>query len=174
MTSKNINLEKHADQIELCEKEMNDTNVQTPEKSTNPLDKFSLRGMSQEIEKQIMEEVHVLSEIALLGQLIALYAPPNTGKTLFTLYMLTQSIKNGLIDPSKVYYLNMDDTINGLLEKLIISEKYGFHMLSEGYNGFGAKKFVGTIRSMTENGSAKGDILVLDTLKKFLDLMNKR
>ena len=73
MTSKNINLEKHADQIELCEKEMNDTNVQTPEKSTNPLDKFSLRGMSQEIEKQIMEEVHVLSEIALLGQLAALY-----------------------------------------------------------------------------------------------------
>ena len=170
----NCNFETSVDHLELCEKEMNDTNAQTPEKSKNSLDKFSLRGMSQEIEKQILEEVHVLSEIALLGQLTALYAPPNTGKTLFTLNFLVQSIKNDLIDPSKVYYLNMDDTINGLLEKLIIAEKYGFHMLSEGYNGFSAGKFPDTIKSMTADGSAKGIIIILDTLKKFTDLMDKR
>ena len=102
--------------------------INETEKNSNPLDKFSLRGMSEKISKDVMEAVFVLHGIALLGQLTALYAPPNTGKTLFTLYLLVQNIKNGLIDPSKVYYLNMDDTINGLLEKLIIAEKNGFHI----------------------------------------------
>ena len=170
---KNI-LEKPADQSELCKKEMNTPNVQTPKKPLNPLDRFSLRGMSEKISKEVMEAVFVLHGIALLGQLTALYAPPNTGKTLFTLYLLVQSIKNALIDPSKVYYLNMDDTINGLLEKLIIAEKSDFHMLSEGYNDFSAGKFLDTIKSMTADGSAKGVIIILDTLKKFTDLMDKR
>ena len=64
--------------------------------------------------------------------------------------------------------------MNGLLEKLIIAEKSGFHMLSEGYNEFSAGKFLNTIKSMTEDGSAKGVIIVLDTLKKFTDLMDKK
>jgi hypothetical protein len=140
----------------------------------NPLDKFSLRGKSAELAKEIMAAVFVLIDIALLGQLTVLYAPPNTGKTLFTLFLLIESIKEDRIDPAKVYYLNMDDTINGLLEKLVIAEKYGFHMLSEGYNDFSANKFLATIKSLTESGDARGVIIILDTLKKFTDLMDKR
>jgi hypothetical protein len=68
----------------------------------------------------------------------------------------------------------MDDTINGLLEKLKIAEEYDFHMLSEGYNDFSAGKFLSTIKKMTEDGSARGKIIILDTMKKFTDLMDKR
>jgi hypothetical protein len=42
------------------------------------------------------------------------------------------------------------------------------------YNGFSASKFPDTIKSMTVDGSAKGIIIILDTLKKFTDLMDKR
>jgi hypothetical protein len=163
-----------ADHLEPCEHEVLEPNVQTPTKATNPLDRFSLRGMSAKISKEVMDAVFVLLGIALLGQLTVLYALPNTGKTLFTLYLLIQGIKDGLIDPDKVFYLNMDDTIQGLCEKLIITEEYGFHMVAEGYNDFSAGKFLDIIKRMTEDGSAKGVIIVLDTLKKFTDLMDKR
>ena len=162
------------DDFKPCEYEVIVPNVQAPQKPPNPLDKFSLRGMSAKISKEVLDAVFVLLGIALRGQLTVLYALPNTGKTLFTLYLLIQCIKEGLIDPSKIYYLNMDDTINGLLEKLIIAEKYGFHMLSEGFNDFSAGKFLATIKNMTETGDARGVIIILDTLKKFTDLMNKR
>jgi hypothetical protein len=162
------------DHIKPSEYEVNDPKAKTPEKVSNPLDRFSLRGMSEKIAKEVMEAVFVLLGIALLGQLTALYAPPNTGKTLFTLYLLIQSIKEGRIVPAKIYYLNMDDTVNGLLEKLRIVEKYDFHMLSEGFNGFSANKFLATIKSLTESGDARGVIIILDTLKKFIDLMDKK
>ena len=42
--------------------------INETEKNSNPLDKFSLRGMSEKIAKQIMEAVFVLFGIALLGQ----------------------------------------------------------------------------------------------------------
>lgn len=82
--------EATTDHFENCEREVIEPNVQAPEKSTNPLDKFSLRGMSAKISKEVLEAFFVLHGIALLGQLTALYAPPNTGKTLFTLYLLIQ------------------------------------------------------------------------------------
>jgi hypothetical protein len=47
-------------------------------------------------------------------------------------------------------------------------------MLTEGYNNFSANKFLATIKEMTENGDARGVIIILDTLKKFTDLMDKR
>jgi hypothetical protein len=160
------------DHCKPCKYELINPDKTAPDK--NPLDKFSLRGKSAELAKEITEAVFVLLGIALLGQLTVLYAPPNTGKTLFTLYLLIQSIKEGRIDPNNVFYLNVDDTMQGLYEKLLLTERSGFNMLSEGYNDFSTRKFLDTIKSMIENGNAKKIIIVLDTLKKFTDLMNKR
>lgn len=147
--------------------------VENARKGENPLDKYSLLGMSHEIEKQVMDEVYVLDEIALLGQASVIYAAPNTGKTLLTLKLLVQSIKKGRIDPTKVYYINVDDTANGLLGKLRIAEEYGFHMLTEGYRDFKVSEFLATINSMIESDNTHGVIVILDTLKKFTNLMDK-
>ncbi len=134
-------------------------------------DKFSLTGLSGQLEKDAIDQVPVLGQIALLGQLTVLYAEGNTGKTLFTLKLLTESIQAERIDPAKVYYLNMDDNSHGLVEKLKIAEEFGFHMLAEGYRGFTAKAFLDSIRTLIKNDQARGMVVVLDTLKKFVDLM---
>jgi len=84
--------------------------VTVPDQIINPLDKYSLLGMSDEIEKQVMEEVYVLDDIVLIGQSTAIYAAPNTGKTLLALVGITESIKHGRINPAHVYYINVDDT----------------------------------------------------------------
>lgn len=140
----------------------------------NALDKYSLRGMSDEMEKEVMESVYVLDQIALLGESTVIYAAPNTGKTLLTLVGLIQSIKLGRIDPNNVYYANVDDTAKGLLEKNRIAEEYGFNMLGEGRRGFKVTDLFATINDLIESDQTRGIVLVLDTLKKFTDLMEKK
>jgi hypothetical protein len=140
----------------------------------NPLDQYSLKGKSGELEKQALDDVFVLLDMALLGQLTVFYAWPNTGKTLLILYMLIDSIKCGRIDPAKLYYLNMDDSHKGLIEKLRLAEEFGFNMLADGYEDFSTGKFVAILLEMIETNSAHGVIIVLDTLKKFTDVMDKQ
>jgi hypothetical protein len=138
------------------------------------LAKFSLRGMSAQLEKEMQEQVFILGRIAILGHWTVIYASPNTGKTLLLLYLLVEGIKSGAIDPEKLFYINADDTSYGLLQKLRLAEKHGFHMLSPGRQDFQAKDFLKYLRGLCAKGQARGTIVALDTLKKFTDLMDKR
>ena len=139
----------------------------------NPLKKFSLLGKSSEIEKNVVAEVSILGQLALQGQLTVFYAAPNTGKTLITLSLLIDAIQQERVDSSKIYYLNVDDSSAGLIEKLRISEEYKFHILADGYEDFNGNEFLKYVIEMTENDQAHGVIIVLDTLKKFVNLMDK-
>ncbi len=142
--------------------------------AVNPLTKYSLLDRSDEVERQTVAQVPVMGNIALMGQSTIIYAAPNTGKTLITLSLLIEGIKQGRIDSSKLYYLNMDDSGAGLLIKLRMAEEYRFHMLADGYRDFKIADFLSIIEEMVEKNQARGVIIVLDTLKKFVDLMDKR
>lgn len=139
----------------------------------NPLEKYSLRGMSDELEKSVVDAVPILGGLALLGQATGFFAAPNTGKTALTLSLTVEDIKAGRVDPTKVFYLNMDDSGKGLLEKVRIAEEFNFHMLAEGHRDFSASAFLSIMRDMIENDQAHGVVVILDTLKKFVDLMDK-
>jgi len=151
--------------VEVCENE--------EVESVNPFDKFSLRGNSAEIEKNAIEPVYVMEGLAIKGQFTVLFAAPNTGKTLLSIGLLIKAIGKKTIDPNTVFYLNMDDTAIGLLEKNQIATDYGFHMLSEGYLDFTADLFLAGVKEMTSTNTAKGVVVLIDTAKKFVDLMNK-
>ncbi len=140
----------------------------------NPLDKFSLTGKSADLEKHTVEEVPILGQIALKGQSTIIYAAPNTGKTLLTLWLIKEGIKAESIDPSNLFYLNMDDTATGLLNKVHLAEEYGFHMLAEGHQDFKISEFLGILNDLIETDQCRGIIIVLDTLKKFANLMDKQ
>ena len=139
--------------------------VETP----NELDQYSLKGSSSELEKNVVPASFFLGEIALTGQSTIIYAAPNTGKTLITQHL----IMNSNVDKSKVYYLNLDDTAEGLVTKLKIAEEYGFQMLVDGHKGFNKNDFLKIIVSMIENDQCSGTMIVVDTLKKVSNLMNK-
>ncbi len=76
-----------------------------------PLDlsRFSICGDIEAMEKKMLDDVFVIGRLALLGQSTVFYAGPNTGKTLMTLWLLTQSIDSGQIQAKDVYYVNADD-----------------------------------------------------------------
>jgi len=135
--------------------------------------RFSLKGRSHAMRKDMKEQVEVLPRLALLGQWTTFYAAPNTGKTLLALWMLRESIKAGVIDGDKVFYVNCDDTYQGLITKLELAEEVGFNMMADGQNGFRSSMLLPELQRMAKDGEASGTVIVLDTLKKFVGLMDK-
>lgn len=138
------------------------------------LSAFSLRGKAKTMETKMLSDKFIMKPIALMGQFTVLYAKPNTGKTLLTLHMIIQAIKGGDVDGNNVFYVNADDTYPGLIHKLKIAERYGFHMLAPGHEGFSNNALLDVMRQMVKDNAAQGQVIVLDTLKKFTDLMDKK
>jgi hypothetical protein len=142
------------------------------------LSKFSLYGRSKNMEAKMLNDVYILGKLAILGQSTVWYAKPNTGKTLLVIHLLIQAIREGVIKGENVYYVNADDTYKGLVYKLKIAEKWGFHQLAPGHGPdsnsiFKAEHLPGYLAAMIQQDTAKDKALILDTVKKFTDLMCK-
>jgi len=135
---------------------------------------FSLNGQSQDMKKRMLADRYVLDRIAILGQATTIYAKPNTGKTLLVIWMIIESIKAGRITGENVFYINADDDYKGLVYKVGLAEKYGFQMLAPSHNGFDSASLQGYMQQLISNGTARNTVMILDTLKKFTDLMDKK
>ncbi len=134
---------------------------------------FSIRGKSKQMHEQMLKDVFVLGRLALLGQVTHFYAAPGSGKTLITMWLLAGAIESGAINAGNVFYINCDDNHKGLTIKTELAEQLGFEMLAPGYEGFNVKDFAKYIQAMIDDDSARGIILILDTVKKFTTLMSK-
>lgn len=145
-----------------------------PVESKFSLCRFSLSGQSEKMRLKMLEDKYVLDKLAILGQATVIYAKPNTGKTLLVLWSLIQSINKQEIDGKSVFYVNADDDHKGLVHKTSLAEQYGFHMLAPGFNGFESVALMGYMRQMIDDDTARGAVIILDTLKKFTDLMDKK
>jgi hypothetical protein len=152
--------------------EIVDSHNKEPNQPFN-LSMFSLNGNSINMELKMLDDKFVLDRIAILGQMTVIYAKPNSGKTLLVLWMLIQSIKDAKINGDNVSYVNADDNYRGLVEKLKLAEQYEFNMLCPGHAGFESKNFMQYMRQMIVDDSVRGKIIILDTLKKFTNLMDK-
>lgn len=137
------------------------------------MSQFALNGQSKEMKRKMLEDKFILKDIAILGQWTVIYAPPNAGKTLISLKLIIESIQSGVINGEDIYYINADDTYKGFQQKLEVAEKYNFNMLMPGGNNFEVNKFQTYLKKMIRTGNAKGKVIVLDTLKKFTNLMDK-
>jgi hypothetical protein len=124
--------------------------------------------------EKMLSDVFVLIELAILGQATVYFAQFNTGKTLLILWLLIESIKAGRIKGEDVFYINADDTYNGLVTKNELAKQYGFHMIAPNLNGFDPDKFTDYLKEIIDGDTAQGAVIVLDSLKKFTDLMDKK
>ena len=138
------------------------------------LSAYAANGRSAEMRQQMLDDKYVLDRIAILGQWTTLYAAPNGGKTLLTLWMVIQQVKAGEIDGSKIYYVNADDHYKGQVEKLELLEPHKINVLLPNHNGFDTDKLIQLIGQLTKDKQAMGQVIILDTLKKFTDLMDKK
>ena len=138
------------------------------------LKQYSLLGKLDEIRKYAVDAKPLLGSVALKGQFTVFYANSNAGKTLLTLHMVRESIHCGRIEADNVIYANMDDSAAGLLVKGEIAEELGFHQMAIGHLELTKEKFIQGIEDMIASKEASGTLIILDTLKKFTDVMNKQ
>jgi hypothetical protein len=139
----------------------------------NPLLRYTLQGQSARLQDMAVEQIPLLGNICLAGQGTVFCAPPNAGKTLITLSLIIEAIEVGRIAGDNVFYVNADDTTQGIADKVRILDEYGAHMLAQGYLDFQAPLLTGLLEQMIVEGSARGKFLILDTFKKFTQPMSK-
>ena len=140
---------------------------------SNPLLKYTLQGEAAELEKSAISQKPLLGSFCMTGQCSVVCAPPNAGKTLITIATLIEAIDEGRIDGHDVFYVNADDTTQGVVDKLRVLDEYGVHVVAEGYKGFKSRYLAAALEEMIEGDTAHGKFLILDTFKKFTQPMKK-
>ena len=121
----------------------------------------------------MQDDTFAVKGMAIVGQSTLFYAKPNTGKTLLLIWLLIEAIKSSEVDGEDIYYINADDHYKGLTEKLKLAEKHGFKMLAPGHSGFKAEMLAQVLEAMIQTDQERGKVLILDTVKKFTDIMRK-
>ena len=137
------------------------------------LKSFSVLGLSPQLRDSLLNDTYVLQDIAILGQWTTIYGQYGSGKTLLMLWLLRESIQLNNVKADNVYYVNADDTFRGGLEKLELAEEFGMHVFLPSQQGFSEKQLVPLMTSLVASDEAQGVVLILDTLKKFTNLMDK-
>ena len=163
---------KGKDQFEECEFEIINPAADIVA-STHPWDAFSINDDLEHMEAGVQAIRYLIDRIAVAGQFTVIYASGNTGKTLIALFGIGQSIESGEIDPQTVFYLDADDNQQGLVEKTRIARRHGFKMLCPGHNGFEIGQFLDHVKKLVASDHAKDTHIVLDTTKRFTDVMDK-
>ena len=140
----------------------------------NPLKRFSLSGQGNSLTENAVKQEPLLGDICLKGEITVWYAPPNTGKTLIALALMTDAVTNKRIQPDDVFYVNADDSQAGIASKVKVLDDFGIHTLVPRREGFELKELLPAMDAMVAEGIAGGKLIVVDTVKKFTDIMNKQ
>lgn len=141
--------------------------------ANSPLSSYSLRGQAADFEKLATESKPLLGDLCLSGQATVFYAAPNVGKTLVTLRLVSDAVANGRINPGNVYYVNADDSSAGFATKMRLMDDLGVHTLAPGLKGLKAENLINLLGEVAEKDKARGTLIILDTVKKFVSLMDK-
>ncbi len=147
---------------------------QEPEPLKVPLSKYSLLGQGPEIEARSRQSKPISGKALLLSQASIVYGAPNTGKTIIVLHLIIEGVGLGTIIPARTFYINADDNSQGIAEKLSFLDEIGVHTLVPGFGGFTPPKLAQDLTTMVAEDCCDGVVIIIDTLKKFADLMDKR
>lgn len=142
--------------------------------TSNPLLPFSLRGQSEKFRQMVIEAKPLLGEVCLRGQVTFWYAGANTGKTLIGLSLLIDAVRERRIAAGNVFYVNADDNGSGFATKLQLMDDIGANTLAPGFKGFRAPDLISLLHKMADKNEARGVFVVIDTVKKFTSLMDKK
>ncbi len=154
------------------------SNIENIEESPDQSTWAFLMGLSvtnklEEMESILKNSTFVIPEMAISGMTTLFYSWPNGGKTLMVMNFLIKGIREGILKAENILYINADDNYSGLYYKGRIAKKWGFNMISPAQNNMTPSDVIKTLLNLASSGEAEGKIIILDTLKKFADMMSK-
>jgi archaellum biogenesis ATPase FlaH len=137
----------------------------------------ALNDRIEELESRLAKERDVIPGMITTGTVTLVYAPSGAGKTVWILGNLFQSIRNNLIKGSDVIYFNEDDGARGALQKAKLGKRHGMTMVTLANSNDpslrNTNQALELLNAIREEGEADGKIVICDTLKKFVGVMNK-
>jgi hypothetical protein len=135
----------------------------------NPKFGFGSRDLTKNpsaLKKALSSVSHPMkSKMVAMTELSVVYGSPGSGKTLVTLSDIRRSILDKTIRGEDVVYVNLDDSAIGLAEKAEILAELKIKMIKE------IDPMM--LYSMIDENVTKGKIIVIDTVKKIVNLMEK-
>lgn len=134
---------------------------------------LSINGELEELRKQVRDATLIAGGMALAGQITVFYAGPNTGKTLLIMKLVAEASANGTTG-NHVYHINLDDTFEGQISKAELGIRHGFDVIVPAKFPAPQKNFVELVDKLVEEGTANKTVFILDTIKKFVDVMDKK
>jgi hypothetical protein len=146
---------------------------QRPATVLEQLNSLSINGRVDDMRRQAKNSIYVAGRMALAGQITVFYAGPNTGKTLITLKLVSEAIANGTAGDN-VYHINLDDSFEGLIDKGDLGNDHGFKVLGPDTFTKPNENFAELVNALITEGSAGNTVFILDTIKKFVDVMDKK
>jgi hypothetical protein len=134
---------------------------------------LSINGEVEALRKQARDATFIVGRMALAGQITVFYAGPNTGKTLLIMRLVAKASANSTIG-NHVYHINLDDTFEGQISKAELGIRHGFEMVIPTKFPNPQENFAKLVGWLVEEGTAGETVFILDTIKKFVDVMDKR
>ena len=147
--------------------------VEREPKALDRLRHLSVTNRITEMEANLQNEEYIFPDLALSGQIALFYAWPNTGKTIFFLKFIRDAISDGRVKAEDVFYINADDSYKGLFTKAKLAKEIGFVMISPSEAGVSHQDILTMLVEISADDDASGKVILLDTLKKFADMMSK-
>ena len=136
----------------------------------NPFEGLLNMKVTYEMAQKIADAKFAWLQLIPHGHAIAVCAEPNGGKTT----IFTQAAADMADDGYKVLYINADASASDIKEYANHANDYGYELLNPDISGHSNEQVVEALKLMASlDEDYSKTILILDTLKKFTDMMAK-
>lgn len=171
-------VKQYTESYKAMEKELAQTQAELDAvKKMTVLDLLRQRDISKadklaERKRMAKEMVFILPGIAARGQATAIYASPNSGKTLITCKLIHDQAAAGALGDLTVVYCNFDDDFNGANMKAEYMADFPNVLMIDNQEQ-SADDVLKMMKASIEDGSAASMCFILDTLIRFVSDSDK-
>ena len=126
--------------------------------------------VTEEIIKNIADAKFAWRQLIVEGHMIVLCSKANGGKTTLMVHIAADMTKDGY----RVLYINADASASDIKDYKLHAMEYGYTLINPDLTNGTAEKVTDELRQIClSNVDLSKVVIVLDTLKKFGDMMNK-
>lgn len=144
----------------------------TSSESVNVSDLLSSLALQESHVAEMQDAVFIVNQLIVRGHMVAIVAPANSGKTALLIHFAAQIIQQGY----QLLYVNVDAGPDDLKRHFEHSKKYGYKLIApDAIPGKSPRDVLVEFKRYLETGvDLSNTVIVLDTLKKFVDVIEKR
>ena len=138
--------------------------------SKNPLAKLLAMEITSAMIEGMEDSQFAWKRLIVQGHLVIIVAEANGGKTTIMTFISAQLVRDGY----KVIYINADASMSNLKEYALQGKRDGYVVISPDLSNVSTDEVIALLKDISRSDEDYSKtVVILDTLKKFADLMQK-